>query len=138
MLWSSGKYFMKRYTMTFWPISLHIFIYKQLWMKYEPDETMGRGIMLWTGIYREMWLDLLFFYLNIKGYRTSITHSNYMKEIKSRLHQGNTKYILNMWYWYWRDGHINYNKSPTNQGNNIMRSIHGPQQPAKYNATLQR
>lgn len=49
------------------------------WMKYKPDETMGRGNMLWTGIYREMWFDLLFFYLN-KGYCTSIIHSNYMKE----------------------------------------------------------
>lgn len=45
------------------------------WMKYKPDETMGRGNMLWTGIYREMWFDLLFFYLN-KGYCTSIIHSN--------------------------------------------------------------
>lgn len=33
-------------------------------------------------------------------------------------------------------GETNCNKSPTNQGNIIMRSVHGPQQPPKYNATL--
>lgn len=33
-------------------------------------------------------------------------------------------------------GETNCNKSPTNQGNIIMRSMHGPQQPPKYNATV--
>lgn len=33
-------------------------------------------------------------------------------------------------------GETTCNKSPTNQGNIIMRSMHGPQQPPKYNATL--
>lgn len=33
-------------------------------------------------------------------------------------------------------GETNCNKSPTNQGNIIMRSVHGPQQPPKYNATV--
>lgn len=55
-------------------------------MKYKLDEIMGRGNMFWIGIYREMWFDFLFFYLNIKGYRIFIIYLNYMKEIKFRLY----------------------------------------------------
>lgn len=102
------------------------------WMKYKPDETMGRGNMLWTGIYREMWFDLLFVFIWIR-----LLHIHY----PFKLYEGNLIQIGSGEHKIYSEhdfdiGETNCNKSPTNQGNIIMRSMHGPQQPPKYNTTV--